>query len=844
MEAKFDVFGMTCSACSSHVEKSVKKLEGIKEVNANLLSNSMFVKFDETVLNTDKIIEAVRSVGYDAKVAGQEKKQEGKRNQKVLEEIKNMKTRLIVSFIFLIPLMYLSMGHMLGLPIPHIFHENALVFSFTQFLLVLPVIFVNRSFFTRGFKALAKSAPNMDSLIALGSTAATVYGIYAIFMIAIGIQNADVALVQNYRMNLYFESSSMILTLITLGKYLETKSKARTTDAINKLIDFSPKKATVIRNGKEEQIEVENLLVGDHILVRPGEKVAVDGAIIEGASYFDQSAITGESEPIKKSIGDQVISGSINKQGSITLVAEKVGENTTLMQIIKLVEEASSSKAPISKLADKISGIFVPVVIGIAMIAFFLWLLLGYSFEFALNIAISVLVISCPCALGLATPVSIMVATGKAAENGMLIKGAESLEILHHVSTVVLDKTGTITEGKPKVTDIVPNENIITKQDLITITASIEAKSEHPIAKAIVQEVLKNELLEVEEFEAISGKGIQGKIVNAKYYLGNTAFMQENQIEIKEFEKKFQELSEQGKTVIYIAKEQSLLGILAVADTIKQTSKEAIEELKKRKIQTIMLTGDHKKAANYIAKEVGVDEVIAQVLPQEKESKIRQLQSQGKKVAMVGDGINDSPSLARADVGIAIGNGTDIAIESADIVLVKNNLMDVVNAIDLSKETIKNIKMNLFWAFFYNTIGIPLAAGVLYLPFQILLNPMIAAAAMSLSSICVVTNALRLKSFKPKQTQANLCKENSWVLQEEQKEKEEMKTKKEIIIEGMSCMHCTARVQKELEKVDGVEEVTVSLEEKKAVVTLQKEISDEILKQAVEQAGYEVIQVK
>ena len=663
-------------------------------------------------------------------------------------------------------------------------------------------------------------------------------------MIAIGIQNGDVDLVQNYRMNLYFESSSMILTLITLGKYLETKSKARTTDAINKLIDFSPKKATVIRNGKEEQIEVENLLVGDHILVRPGEKVAVDGAIIEGASYFDQSAITGESEPIKKSIGDQVISGSINKQGSITLVAEKVGENTTLMQIIKLVEEASSSKAPISKLADKISGIFVPVVIGIAMIAFFLWLLLGYSFEFALNIAISVLVISCPCALGLATPVSIMVATGKAAENGMLIKGAESLEILHHVSTVVLDKTGTITEGKPKVTDIVSNENIITKQDLITITASIEAKSEHPIAKAIVQEVLKNELLEVEEFEAISGKGIQGKIVNAKYYLGNTAFMQENQIEIKEFEKKFQELSEQGKTVIYIAKEQSLLGILAVADTIKQTSKEAIEELKKRKIQTIMLTGDHKKAANYIAKEVGVDEVMAQVLPQEKESKIRQLQSQGKKVAMVGDGINDSPSLARADVGIAIGNGTDIAIESADIVLVKNNLMDVVNAIDLSKETIKNIKMNLFWAFFYNTIGIPLAAGVLYLPFQILLNPMIAAAAMSLSSICVVTNALRLKNFKPKQTQVNLCKENSCVLQEEQKEKEEMKMKKEIIIEGMSCMHCTARVQKELEKVDGVEEVTVSLEEKKAVVTLQKEISDEILRQAVEQAGYEVIQVK
>ncbi|MFR5683977.1 MAG: heavy metal translocating P-type ATPase [Clostridia bacterium] len=844
MEAKFDVFGMTCSACSSHVEKSVKKLEGIKEVNVNLLSNSMFVKFDETVLNTDKIIEAVRSGGYDAKVVGKEKKQEGKRNQKVLEEIKNMKTRLIVSFIFLIPLMYLSMGHMLGLPIPHIFHENAFVFSFTQFLLVLPVIFVNRSFFTRGFKALAKSAPNMDSLIALGSTAATVYGIYAIFMIAIGIQNGDVDLVQNYRMNLYFESSSMILTLITLGKYLETKSKARTTDAINKLIDFSPKKATVIRNGKEEQIEVENLLVGDHILVRPGEKVAVDGAIIEGASYFDQSAITGESEPIKKSIGDQVISGSINKQGSITLVAEKVGENTTLMQIIKLVEEASSSKAPISKLADKISGIFVPVVIGIAMIAFFLWLLLGYSFEFALNIAISVLVISCPCALGLATPVSIMVATGKAAENGMLIKGAESLEILHHVSTVVLDKTGTITEGKPKVTDIVSNENIITKQDLITITASIEAKSEHPIAKAIVQEVLKNELLEVEEFEAISGKGIQGKIVNAKYYLGNTAFMQENQIEIKEFEKKFQELSEQGKTVIYIAKEQSLLGILAVADTIKQTSKEAIEELKKRKIQTIMLTGDHKKAANYIAKEVGVDEVMAQVLPQEKESKIRQLQSQGKKVAMVGDGINDSPSLARADVGIAIGNGTDIAIESADIVLVKNNLMDVVNAIDLSKETIKNIKMNLFWAFFYNTIGIPLAAGVLYLPFQILLNPMIAAAAMSLSSICVVTNALRLKNFKPKQTQVNLCKENSCVLQEEQKEKEEMKMKKEIIIEGMSCMHCTARVQKELEKVDGVEEVTVSLEEKKAVVTLQKKTSDEILRQAVEQAGYEVIQVK
>lgn len=758
MNQKFNVTGMTCSSCSANVEKAVRKLQGVESVNVNLLSNSMTVDFDEEAMDNARIISAVEDAGYNASIfvrgAATGTKKEKAVNP-VEEEIKEMKTRTIVSFIFLLPLMYISMGSMFHLPQPSwlMGKENAVSFAFIQFLLILPIIYVSRKYYQVGFKTLFHGAPNMDSLIAIGSGAALVYGIVAIFRIGYGLGHNDMEIIHQYSHDLYFESAATILALITFGKLLETRAKGRTSEAISKLMDLAPKTATVIRNGKEVEIPVEEVVKDDIIVVRPGQSIPVDGVIIEGSSAVDQSALTGESIPVEKNIGDKVIAATINKTGYFKFKAEKVGDDTTLAQIIQLVEDASSSKAPIAKLADKISGVFVPIVISIAVIATIVWLLLGYPFEFALSIGISILVISCPCALGLATPVAIMVGTGKGASNGILIKSAEALESLHTIKTIVLDKTGTITEGKPVVTDIM-TANGEEEQNLLLIAASMEKPSEHPLAEAIVEKAKEKEisLKEVDEFNAISGRGIVGKIDEIQYIAGNLALMQDKKIEVSSFQNSSDSFAMEGKTPLYFADDKKLLGIIAVADVVKPTSRQAIDQFKAMGIDVVMLTGDNKKTAEAIRKQLHIDRVVAEVLPQDKEKEIRNIQETGMKVAMVGDGINDAPALARADVGIAIGAGTDVAIESADIVLMKSDLLDAVTAVQLSKATIKNIKQNLFWAFFYNTLGIPLAAGVFFLSFGWKLNPMFGAAAMSMSSVFVVTNALRLKLFKPNHT--------------------------------------------------------------------------------------------
>lgn len=841
-KVKFDIQGMTCSSCSSHVEKAVCKLEGAKNVNVNLLSNSMLVEYDEEQLNNKIIINAVIDAGYGAKVSTPETKNLNKtqQNQETDNAIKSMKKRLVWSVIFLIPLMYIAMNHMLPMPqvIKDIFHgtENALVFGFTQLLLLLPIIYLNRNFFIVGFKRLLKGTPNMDSLIAIGSSAAIIYGIYAIYVIGHGLGHNNLEVVQRYSNDLYFESAGMILTLVTIGKYLETKSKGKTKDAISKLINLAPKTSIVIKNGEETEISTEEIVQGDIIVIKPGTSIPVDGIVIEGKSAIDQSSITGESMPVEKTVGDTVVSGTINKNGYFKMQATKVGENTTLSQIIKLVEEAGSSKAPIARLADKVSGIFVPVVITIAILATAFWLLQGQSFEFALSIGISVLVISCPCALGLATPVAIMVGTGKGAQNGILIKSAESLETLHLVDTVILDKTGTITVGRPKVTDIIVNN--INEKHLLKIAVSLEKSSEHPLAEAIIKkaEEEEQELEEVQEFIAVSGRGVKGKIAGINYLGGNYKFMLENNVPANDTAHEAEKFLEQGKTVIYFARETEIIGVIAVADTIKNTSHSAIQELKRRNIDVVMLTGDNETVANTIAKELQIEKVVAEILPQDKEKEVSKLQEQGKKVAFVGDGINDSPALVRADAGLAIGSGTDIAIESADIVLMKDSLLDVVTAIDLSKAVIGNIKMNLFWAFFYNTIGIPVAAGVFYLSLGWRLNPMIGAAAMSLSSVCVVTNALRLRKFKSKIDEYSL--ENKTELKESKEEKN-MNTKT-IVIEGMQCNHCKMTVEKVLGALDGVEKVEVNLNDKTATIEMSKEIADSKIKEVIEEAGFVV----
>jgi len=743
---------MTCSACSAAVEKSVRKLDGISNVTVSLMTNTMTVAYDEDIAE-ESVIEAVKRAGYGAQVHNKKgTAQSVTKVNPIEDELKEMKTRLIVSTVFLIPLLYIAMGYMVGLPVPGwlVGPENALSFAFLQMLLSMPIAYVNRKYFSIGFKALWLRSPNMDSLIAIGASAAFLYGIYAIFRTGYGLGHNEMHIVHNFAHDLYFEVGATILTLITLGKFLETRSKGKTSEAISKLMDLAPKTALVVRNDMEMEVPIDEVIIGDIVVVKPGKSVPVDGTIVEGSSSVDQSALTGESIPVEKSAGDKVIAATINKTGYFRFRAEKVGDDTTLAKIIQLVEDANATKAPIAKLADKISGIFVPTVIAIAIVTFLVWISLGYSFEFALSLAITVLVISCPCALGLATPVAIMVGTGKGAQHGILVKSAEALETMHSINTVVLDKTGTITEGKPVVTDIITDGDI-SEEELILIGASIEKPSEHPLAEAIVEKAKEMNLTlkKVENFNSVSGMGIAALIDGKPYIAGNLKLMNEENIAMGDFQEISDRLANEGKTPLFFGTNEKVLGIIAVADVVKKNSKQAIELFKKMGIDVVMLTGDNKRTAEAIRRQLNIDRVVAEVLPQDKEREIREIQATGHKVAMIGDGINDAPALTRADVGVAIGAGTDIAIESADIVLIKNDLLDAVTAVQLSRATIKNIKQNLFWAFFYNVLGIPVAAGVVYLALGWRLSPMFAAAAMSISSVFVVTNALRLKFFQP-----------------------------------------------------------------------------------------------
>lgn len=835
---KFDVTGMTCSACSAHVEKSVKKLQGMKSVNVNLLQNSMTVEYDESSLNSDMIIQAVEKAGYGASVKGQQVK-----DKKSKSQVDSMKKRLIWSVAFLVPLFYICMGHMVGVPLPSILtgHENMMIFALVQLLLTVPIVFLNKSYFVNGFKNIVHLSPNMDSLIALGSTAAGVYSVIQMFVMAYYMGRGNLSAAHDSMMNLYFESCGMILTLITVGKYLESRSKAKTSQAIEKLINLAPKTAVLLVDGEEHDIPVEQVKIGDVFVVRSGSTVPCDGEIISGSCSVDQSAITGESIPVSKTASDKLMAGTICSSGHVTVRCEKTSENSTLAQIIALVEEASSSKAPISKLADKVSGVFVPVVIAIAVLSAVIWGIASVDFAKALSVGISVLVISCPCALGLATPTAIMVGTGKGAEMGILIKSAESLEIAHKVTTVVLDKTGTVTEGKPIVTDIVTVDGV-NEQQLFEYAYPLEKMSAHPLSNAICDYAEKNFEIRSSctDYSETAGRGISGQVDGSFILAGNAKFMYDTGVDLSRFGTIGEKLANEGKTPLFFSCDKALIGIIAVADTVKNTSANAIKQMQNMGMKVIMLTGDNKKTADAIQKQVHADRVIADVLPQDKEAEIRRLQEQGERVAMIGDGINDSPALARADVGIAIGAGQDIAIESADIVLVKNDLQDAAAAFSLSKAVIKNIKENLFWALFYNSLGIPLAAGVFYPLLGWTLNPMFGAAAMSLSSFFVVTNALRLKMFKPKFEMITYESQSS---KTQNKSKGNGIMKKVMKIEGMMCGHCTGRVSKVLNELDGVS-ADVSLEDKAAYLDISGDITDEQLKSTVEAEGYKVIEIK
>lgn len=819
MKKKYDVIGMTCSACSAHVDKAVRQIEGIQNVNVNLLNNCMVVEYDENKVNDAIIMKSVEDAGYKALSQDHQEKVIKK------DESVDKKKSLILSFVFLVPLFYISMGHMMGAPLPNILlgHENMMVFALIQLFLTLPIMYLNRGYFQRGFKSLMHKSPNMDTLIALGSSAAAIYSIYAIFMMGYHLGHGNMSNAHSYMMQLYFESAGMILTLISLGKYLESRSKKKTSEAIEKLIQLMPSTAIVLRDGKEKVIEIKDVKIDDIVIVKPGQSIPVDGMIVQGQSSIDESMITGESLPVDKGIGQKVIGATMNVAGYIQVKVTHTNEDTTLSQIIKLVEEASGSKAPIAALADKISGIFVPVVILISLCTFIAWNLLGESFHFALTCAIAVLVISCPCALGLATPTAIMVGTGKGAQLGIFIKSAENLEMLSKCDTVVLDKTGTITKGKPQVTDIYPVG--LSQDELIKYAITIEKYSQHPLAKAIV-EYGHQSTDELESFEMIQGLGLKGIYLGKVLLSGNRRFMENNDIDLSEIEVTSKKLASLGKTPLYYAYNGHMIGMIVVSDVLKETSQEAINMLKEKNLSIYMLTGDNSLTASAIAKSLDI-EVIAEVLPQDKEKHVYELQNQGHRVIMVGDGINDAPALMRADVGIAMTSGTDIAMDSADIVLMKNDLKDVVNAIDLSHAVIQNIKENLFWAFFYNTIGIPLAAGVFYPMLGWLLNPMFGAAAMSLSSVFVVSNALRLRFFKTK----------------EEKKKEEKLVMKTMNIEGMMCKHCQAHVDKALNAINGVK-ATVDLEKNCAYIELEKEVDEATLTKAVEDAGYTVLGYK
>lgn len=860
---QFNVTGMTCAACSARVEKAVGKLAGVDKVAVNLLKNSMVVDYDEAALNTQDIIAAVTNAGYGAepKEAAPQGKAakfaQASANDIARQEYESIKRRLKLSLLFAVPLSYISMGHMMGWPLPDIFLgvENAMIFSLTLLLLVIPVVFINFKFFRVGFKTLAEASPNMDSLIAIGASASLVYGVYALYKIAWGFGHSDLAMVHQFSMDLYFESAGMILTLITFGKFLEARAKGRTSDAITKLMDLAPKTAVVERDGAELEIPVEEVEKGDILVVRSGMSVPVDGVLTEGHAAVDESAITGESIPVEKETGSKVTGATVVKSGFFKMRADRVGEDTTLAQIVRLVDDATSSKPPIAKMADKVSSVFVPAVIGIALVTAAVWLLLGESFEFALSNAIAVLVISCPCALGLATPTAIMVGTGRGAASGVLIKSAEALETVHEVNTIVLDKTGTITQGEPGVTDVLYSSSTGEAQ-LVKTAASLEKYSEHPLAQAIVKyaEQKNVQLAPVTGFAQQAGRGIKGVMEGKGCFGGNRRMLEEAGLyddNVKMLEEK---LAAEGKTPLFFARDGILLGIIALADRVKPTSRTAIEEMKRMGLEVVMLTGDNARTAQAIQKEVGADRVVAEVLPQDKETEIRRLQQQGKKVAMVGDGINDAPALARADVGIAIGAGTDIAIESADLVLMKNDLLDVAGAVQLGHAVIRNIKQNLFWALFYNAICIPVAAGVFYPWLGIKLSPMLGALAMSFSSVFVVTNALRLRFFNAvyaANTGADApgaaayeCRVEAVDILNTNK-KERVDTMKKVLdIEGMMCQHCVAHVNKALSGIEGVEAVEVSLENKNAAVRLAADVSDEMLVKAVVDAGYEVKGVK
>lgn len=958
MKERYHVTGMSCSACSSHVEKAVNKLENVEKASVNLLTETMDVTYDETKITSAEIIDAVVKAGYGASVmtegsvagvggqstsgnAGSTGRStaDGKQElqQKLDADARAMKWRLGISIGFLIPLMYVSMHHMLkewfGIPVPAFIvntmhgNANAMNFALTQFLLLLPILYVNRKFFSVGFKTLAHRSPNMDSLIALGSGAALVYGIFAMYRISYGLGYGDMAVVEQYSHDLYFESSGTILTLITVGKYLESRSKGKTSEAITKLMNLAPKVAILVtEDGQEKEVPTESLQKGDVFLVKPGSLVPVDGIVLEGNSSVDEAAITGESVPVEKHAGDHVVSATVNKAGFLKCRADRVGDDTTLAQIIRLVEEASASKAPIAQLADKVAGVFVPTVMTISLITLIVWLISGATAEFAISTAIAVLVISCPCALGLATPVAIMVGTGVGASNGILIKTGEALQQAKEIDTVVLDKTGTITSGKLKVEEVGGYQSDFPADAMMQITAALEKKSEHPLAEAVVEyaESFRLTIPEIMDFKATFGRGVEGALAadfhaekvakedgptavfyagkrdstadvpensgniaeqnpatgiarsdadsvtfpaGTKFYVGNLAFLQEKNITLpQEATEGLNRMADEGMTPLLVAQEGRFLGIIGVSDTVKATSYEAINTWEKMGVRVIMLTGDNRRTAEAVRQKLGISEVVAEVLPQDKEKKVSELKAQGHKVAMIGDGINDAPALAAADVGMAIGAGTDVAMESADIILMKNDLRDAVTAMKLSRAVIRNIKENLFWAFFYNCIGIPLAAGVLYPAFQIRLNPMFGAAAMSLSSIFVVGNALRLRGFKsgftplkkgtPEAAHKEIeithaaAEEEQCILKTpaEQNNRQDVKQEKErtntmtkvISIEGMMCNHCTGTVQKALEAVEGVKAVTMSLEHKNATVELASDVSDEVLIRAVTDAGYEV----
>lgn len=837
MTEQFAVTGMTCAACSAHVEKAVSRLSGVQSAPVNLMLGSMTVTYDEKAVTEGDIIAAVKAAGYGASPASQTDQGQLRRDQDAA--LRRRKKHLIWSVVFLVPLFYLSMGHMMGLPLPQVLHTHPLLLACLQLALVIPILILNRNYFTVGFSRLVKLSPNMDSLVAVGAAAGLVYSLIEMGLLAAGQVSG--------MPDLYFESAGMILTLVTVGKYLEERSRGKTTGAISALLALAPESAVVRRQGQELTIPTEEIVAGDTVIVRQGGRIPVDGVITDGHAAVDESAITGESLPVEKVPGDAVTSATVTSSGYLELRATRVGGDTTLSQIIRLMEEAASSKAPISRLADRISGIFVPAVMAISLTAALLWAFVGgMDVRFCLSIAIAVLVISCPCALGLATPVAIMVGTGQAAQQGILIKSAESLELLHKVQTVVLDKTGTVTMGQPRVTDILCAPGV-TEEELLCVAASAEKPSEHPLAHAIVEESQARHipLCPVSGFRSVPGGGIQATLSGEAVLAGNAGYLAQNGVSLAAMEADAHRLAEDGKTPLFFAEGGRLLGCVAVADVVKPDSAKAIAALRRMGRRVVLLTGDNQRTANAIARQIGVDQVIAQVLPQDKAKCVAQLQQQGQRVAMVGDGVNDAPALAQADVGLAIGAGTDIAIESADVVLMKSSLLDIPAAMDLSRAVLRNIKQNLFWAFFYNSIGIPVAAGVLYPALHLTLNPMLAAAAMSLSSVCVVSNALRLRGWKPPvfpdQPAPTAPLPESAVFQSQGKE--ENTVNKTIHIDGMMCAHCSGRVEKALNDLPGVE-ATVDLDSKSAAVTCTPDVSDDTLRQAVEDAGYHVTGIR